>query len=81
MEGDFDLGHMEIGRLLTLEIAGNIKASKNILFSSFETGPLLIDTVNNNASLSQNIYFETPYADIIWNGNDAISYEYAERCV
>lgn len=79
LEGDFDLGHMEIGRLLTLEIAGNIKASKNILFSSFETGPLLIDTVNNNASLSQNIYFETPYADIIWNGNDAISYEYAEQ--
>ncbi len=78
-EGDFDLGHMQINRLLTLEIAGTIKASGNIVFSSFETGQLLINTVNNNVSLSQNIYFETPSADIIWNGQDAISYEYAEQ--
>ena len=79
LEGDFDLGHMEIHRLLTMEIAGNIRASETILFSSFDTGQILIDTTNNNASLSETIYFETPNADVTWSGNDAISYEYAEK--
>lgn len=79
LEGDFDLGHIEINRPLSLEISGNICASEYILFSSMEPGNIFIDTTDNSASLSEHIYFETPQAELVWNGKDAVSYEYAEQ--
>lgn len=77
--GDYDIKNVIINKPVKVTLSGKIEVSECLNFKFIDKGEVSIDTSNNSVSISDKIVFDVPNADIIWDGDDKLSFEYISQ--
>ena len=81
IKGNFTIESLTVERPISLSFAGNIQISDEILFkiSDEPEDAVTIDTSRNSEGLIGRIRFESPLTSVIWEGEGAPDFEYAQQ--
>lgn len=78
-DGNFTLPALTVRRPISFVISGSVDIDGTLAFEFGGEGSVSVDTSANAHTLTQKITFETPSADVTWNGGDAPTFEYVEQ--
>lgn len=79
VSGDFEMKNLTLDRPVNVTFSGKIEILDCLLFDFNDKSEVNIDTSNNIANISDKVLFDVPNTDIIWNGNDKLSFEYISQ--
>lgn len=78
-EGEYDLKNLQINKPVNMELSGNINVSELLYIQFDNKGSISIDTTKNAVSINEKIVFDIPNAEITWEGEDKLAFEYIHQ--
>ncbi len=79
VSGEWNLPETVVTKPLTIEFHGAVTIAKDITFSFMEKGTVTLLTGDNAVPLTQHLQFQTPAANVNWEGEDAPAFELVEQ--